>query len=86
MILQVTKESRGWLHQILQNSCILSLLCGVGIHILDLLRMPPKRLPFLHDAMFVSLPFVHLMLAAIHLNVRQWQIEAGPRREQTKQD
>ena len=57
---------------------LLSIGVGIGMHVLAEVRPPPPRLPYLYDAMIVSLAFVHLIAGAVVLNVRQWQLGRGP--------
>lgn len=52
-----------------------SVLGGLGLHALDVIRAPPQKLPFLHDALIVSLSFVHLSMSTLYLNVRQWHLD-----------
>lgn len=63
---------------------VLSAVVGVGVHVLAEVHTPPPRLRYLHDAMFVSLAFVHLAGGAVVLNVRQWEL--GRARERKKVD
>lgn len=60
-----------------------SLVVGMGIHALDAFGQPPKRLPFLHDALFVSFAFLHLAAGALYLNVRQWKRDTVYLRQKT---
>lgn len=61
-----------------------SVFLGVLIHLLAEYHRPPVALPHLHDAMFVSLAFVHLAAGAVVLNLQQWQL--GPALEPRKVD
>ena len=48
-------------------------LVGCALHIGAIAFEPPKQLPFLHDALFVSFSFLLFASTALYLNVRQWQ-------------
>ena len=45
---------------------------GAAVHLISSLLSPPQKLPFLFDAMFVSLAFVHIVACFLYLNYRQW--------------
>ena len=51
-----------------------SIVLGLAIHVAAAIIPPPERLPYLFDAMFVSLSFCHIMLCYLYLNWRQWKL------------
>lgn len=60
--------------QLLHYASLLSLLPAVCIHAAQCLVPPPARFLHLYDAAFVSLAFVHIAAAAVHLNIQQYSI------------
>ena len=63
-----------------------SLCCGVGVHALDIFSAPPKKLPFLYDALFVTISFANLLPAAVYLNFKQYQIREQTYPKQSKDE
>lgn len=70
---------------IVSGAGIVTVVFGIGLHAVDSLTDPPKRLPYLYDALFVSVAFVHMLLPAVYLNFRQWGYRPEISRRQKKQ-
>ena len=49
-----------------------SLLGAALLHVVQSVMPPSQRYPYLMDALFTSYAFVHLALAMLYLNWRQW--------------
>ena len=45
---------------------------AILLHALQLVVPPPQRYPYLIDALFTTYAFLHLVLAMLYLNWRQW--------------
>ena len=60
------------LRRIMHCSQVLSVLVAVCVHIAQCCVKPPSRYPFLYDAAYVSLAFVHICGAVLYSSGRQW--------------
>ena len=65
---------------------IAAFCCGLGLHALDTFSSPPNKLPFLYDALFVTVSFANLLPAALYLNYKQWQTGLQIKQKQSKSE
>lgn len=65
---------------------IATFCCGLGVHALDIFSSPPNKLPFLYDALFVTISFANLLPAALYLNYKQWQSSLQTKQKQSKSE
>lgn len=57
----------------------LSLICSMSLHLVYLVVQPPKKYPFLFEALIMILCFSQFLIMVIHTNIKQWRLETPSR-------
>jgi alpha-1,3-glucosyltransferase len=64
----------------------LPLLCSILLHIVYLQIEPPKRYPFLFDALIMFICFSQFIILTLYTNYKQWMLDFHPRPVGRKKD
>uniref|UniRef100_A0ACD5XFH2 Uncharacterized protein n=1 Tax=Avena sativa TaxID=4498 RepID=A0ACD5XFH2_AVESA len=64
----------------------LPLLCSILLHIVYLKIEPPKRYPFLFDALIMFICFSQFVILTLYTNYKQWRLDFQPRSVGRKKD
>uniref|UniRef100_A0A453I643 Alpha-1,3-glucosyltransferase n=1 Tax=Aegilops tauschii subsp. strangulata TaxID=200361 RepID=A0A453I643_AEGTS len=64
----------------------LPLLCSILLHTVYLQIEPPKRYPFLFDALIMFICFSQFIILTLYTNYKQWMLDFHPRPVGSKKD
>ena len=64
----------------------LPLLCSIILHIVYLQIEPPKRYPFLFDALIMFICFSQFVILSLYTNYKQWMLDFQPKPIGRKKD
>lgn len=63
---------------------ILFLLCSVVLHFVYLTLQPPKKYPFLFEALIMILCFSQFVILTVYTNMKQWMLDFSTQMEKEK--
>lgn len=65
---------------------VLPLLCSFALHVSYLILEPPKKYPFLFEALIMSLCFSQFVIMTCYTNIKQWMLDFTGRTMKQKKD